>query len=83
MDVNNPISHHWVDVVTIGRAASQNTRPSTWSSRLAPTPGESTRTSMPISRRWAVGPIPDSINSFGVSMAPAVRITSRRAETVS
>ena len=81
--VNSPISHHWVEVVTIGRDASQNTSPSTWSSRLAPTPGESTRTGMPISRRCSAGPMPESINSFGVSMAPAVTITSRRADTVS
>ena len=80
---NSPISHHWVDVVTMGRDASHDTRPSTWSSRFSPTPGESTRTGTPISRRWPAGPMPDSINSFGVSMAPAQRTTSRRAETTS
>ena len=38
---------------------------------------------MPISRRCTLGPIPESINNFGVSIAPAVTTTSRRAETVS
>jgi hypothetical protein len=38
---------------------------------------------MPNSRRCSAGPIPESINNFGVSMAPAVTMTSRRAETTS
>ncbi len=42
-------------------------------------PGESTRTSMPCSTRWSAGPIPESISSFGKSIAPADTITSRRA----
>ncbi len=37
---------------------------------------------MPNSRRCSPGPIPDSISSFGVSIAPALTITSRRALTV-
>lgn len=44
-------------------------------------PGESTRTSTPQSRRSPAGPMPDSISSFGESMAPQLTMTSRRAAT--
>ena len=46
-----------------------------------PTPGRSTRTAMPCSRRCAAGPMPESISSCGVLKAPPHRITSRRART--
>ena len=36
---------------------------------------------MPTSRRCSAGPMPESISSFGPSMAPDERIISRRAVT--
>ncbi len=66
----------------MGRFASHMITPSGWSWRCEPTPGESTRTSTPVSRRCPAGPMPDSISSLGESIAPQETITSRRARTV-
>ncbi len=66
----------------MGRLASHMTRPSGWSWRWEPTAGESTRTSTPVSRRCPAGPTPESISSFGESMAPHATTVSRRALTV-
>ena len=74
-----PISHHWVVSRVIFCVDSHEMTASGWSCRFEPTPGESTRTSMPTSRRWSAGPMPESISSLGESIAPAERITSRRA----
>ncbi|CAM5504730.1 hypothetical protein SBADM41S_00778 [Streptomyces badius] len=82
MSAKIPISHHWVDEVTMGCFASRMITPSGWSWRCEPTPGESTRTSTPDSRRCPACLIPDSISSFGESIAPQETITSRRARTV-
>ena len=51
-----------------------------WSCKLPPTPGRSATTAMPWSRRWAAGPMPDSIKSCGEWMAPAHSKTSLRAD---
>jgi hypothetical protein len=50
-----------------------------WSDRLAPTPGLSASTSMPISIRWSAGPMPDSISSCGLLTAPPDKMTSAPA----
>src|SRR5438045_545106 len=52
---------------------------SRWSCRLAPTPGASTRTSIPCSASCCAGPMPESISSCGELSAPPDRITSRLA----
>jgi hypothetical protein len=77
-----PISHHCVEEVTIGCFASHWITPSGWSCMCEPTPGASTRTSIPTSARCSAGPIPDSMSSLGESMAPADRTTSCRAVNV-
>ncbi|CAO0833986.1 hypothetical protein SMICM17S_12697 [Streptomyces microflavus] len=82
MSAKIPISHHWVEEVTMGCFASHMITPSGWSWRCEPTPGESTRTSTPVSRRWPAGPIPESISSLGESIAPQATTTSRRACTL-
>ena len=53
-----------------------------WSCKLAPTPGKSALTAMPCCASKAAGPMPDSCNSCGLPMAPALSTTSRRAVTV-
>ncbi len=53
-----------------------------WSCRLAPTPARSTFDSTPTSGRWLAGPIPDSISSCGLLIAPPLSTTSRVARTV-
>ena len=50
-----------------------------WSDRFAPTPGLSASTVMPCERRWSAGPIPDSMSSCGLPIAPAARMTSPSA----
>src|SRR5699024_2469296 len=74
-----PISHHWVASRVIGTLDSQEMTASGWSCKLEPTPGASMRTSTPVSCRCSAGPIPESINSFGVAIAPAETMTSRLA----
>src|SRR5699024_3304308 len=66
----------------IGTLDSQEMTASGWSCKLEPTPGASMRTSTPVSCRCSAGPIPESINSFGVSIAPADTMTSPLAINV-
>ena len=66
----------------MGFFASHWITASGWSCRCEPTPGESTRTSTPTSARCSAGPMPESMSSLGVSIAPAETTTSRRAEMV-
>jgi hypothetical protein len=61
------------------RGVDQITGSTGWSDRLAPTPGLSASTSMPISIRWSAGPMPDSISSCGLLIAPPDRMTSASA----
>src|SRR5699024_7246061 len=77
-----PIYHHWVASRVIGTLDSQEMTASGWSCKLEPTPGAPMRTSTPVSCRCSAGPIPESINSFGVSIAPADTMTSRLAINV-
>ena len=53
-----------------------------WSWRFCPTPARSTATSMPSSRRWVAGPMPESISSCGLLIAPPDRTTSAAAYAV-
>src|SRR3981189_2724772 len=53
-----------------------------WSCRLAPTPGRSSTTSTPTSRRCVAGPIPESMSSWGEPTAPAVSTTPPEHPTV-
>ena len=50
-----------------------------WSCRLAPTPGRSSRTDRPACSSTRAGPMPECIRMAGVLIAPAARMTSRRA----
>ncbi len=51
------------------------------SDMFRPTPGRSTRGSIPTSRRCSAGPMPDSIRICGDEIAPPERITSLPART--
>ncbi len=53
-----------------------------WSCRFCPTPDTSETTSMPCSLRWAAGPMPETISSCGLLIAPPQRSTSRVAVAV-
>ena len=67
-------------VLSVGTPCTLNTaRICRWSCRLAPTPGRSCTTSMPCWRSSAAGPMPESCNSCGELMAPALSTTSRVA----
>ncbi len=54
-----------------------------WSLRFTPTPRLSATTSMPISIRCSAGPMPDSISSWGLLIAPPDKMTSALARAVS
>ena len=54
-------------------------RTTRWSCRFCPTPRASITGAMPNTASAAASPMPESISSFGLSIVPALRITSRRA----
>src|SRR5471032_2211041 len=56
-----------------------STQASTWSCKLAPTPGRACTGAMPCLASSAGSPMPDNIRICGLPYAPADRITSRRA----
>ena len=60
------------DGAPTSRSALKITGESRWSWRFCPTPGTSATTSIPCSRRWFAGPMPDTINNCGDPIVPAV-----------